>query len=55
MSNIGAVLADDGQSRQMASNNGTAWHIAPRIREFTYPYTAKPLVLTSAILRRRER
>lgn len=43
--NIGAVLASDGRSRRMPSNNGTAGHIAPRIREFTYPYTARPLVI----------
>ena len=29
----------------MASYNGTAGHVAPRIREFTYPFTSKPLVI----------
>lgn len=43
--NIAAVLASDGQSRRMASNNGTAGHVAPRIREFTYPFAAKPVVI----------
>jgi anti-sigma regulatory factor (Ser/Thr protein kinase) len=44
--NIGAVLAGDGQAaRRMASYNGTAGHVAPRIREFTYPYTGRPLVI----------
>jgi anti-sigma regulatory factor (Ser/Thr protein kinase) len=43
--NIGAVLANGGEARRMASYNGTAGHIAPRIREFTYPFTGKPLVI----------
>jgi anti-sigma regulatory factor (Ser/Thr protein kinase) len=43
--NISGVLVSDGQSRRMASYNGTAGHVAPRIREFTYPFTAKPLVI----------
>jgi hypothetical protein len=29
----------------MVSHNGTAGHLAPRIREFTYPFTGKPLVI----------
>jgi hypothetical protein len=43
--NIGAVLASGGEVRRLASNNGTAGHIAPRIREFTYPFSSKPLVI----------
>jgi hypothetical protein len=43
--NIGAVLASGGESRRMASYNGTAGHVAPRIREFTYPFTGRPLVI----------
>jgi anti-sigma regulatory factor (Ser/Thr protein kinase) len=43
--NIGAVLADGGEARRMASYNGTAGHVAPRIREFSYPFTVKPLVI----------
>jgi len=43
--NIGAVLAAGGEARRMASYNGTAGHVAPRIREFTYPFTSKPLVI----------
>jgi anti-sigma regulatory factor (Ser/Thr protein kinase) len=43
--NIAAVLAADGQVRRMASNNGTAGHVAPRIREFVYPFTGTPLVI----------
>jgi anti-sigma regulatory factor (Ser/Thr protein kinase) len=43
--NIGALLASGGETRRMASYNGTAGHVAPRIREFTYPFTIKPLVI----------
>jgi anti-sigma regulatory factor (Ser/Thr protein kinase) len=43
--NIGALLASDGEACRMASYNGTAGHVAPRIREFTYPFTIKPLVV----------
>jgi anti-sigma regulatory factor (Ser/Thr protein kinase) len=43
--NIGAVLATGGEVRRMASYNGTAGHVAPRIREFTYSFTGKPLVI----------
>src|SRR5438270_8194583 len=43
--NIGAVLATGGEARRMASYNGTAGHVAPRIREFTYPFTDRPLVI----------
>jgi anti-sigma regulatory factor (Ser/Thr protein kinase) len=43
--NIGAVLASGGGSRGMVSFDGTAGHIAPRIREFTYPFIGRPLVI----------
>jgi anti-sigma regulatory factor (Ser/Thr protein kinase) len=43
--NIGAVLASGSECRRMASYNGTAGHVAPRIREFTYPFTDRPLVI----------
>jgi anti-sigma regulatory factor (Ser/Thr protein kinase) len=43
--NIGAVLANGGEARRMASYNGTAGHVAPRIREFTYPFTGRPLLI----------
>jgi hypothetical protein len=29
----------------MVSHNGTAGHVAPRIREFTYEFDADPLVI----------
>ena len=32
--NISAALIDQGSVRRMISNNGTAGHIAPRIRAF---------------------
>ncbi len=43
--NIGALLASGGESRRMASYNGTAGHVAPRIREFTYPFAGRPLII----------
>jgi hypothetical protein len=43
--NIGAVLVAGGEARRMASYNGTVGHVAPRIREFTYSFTSRPLVI----------
>jgi anti-sigma regulatory factor (Ser/Thr protein kinase) len=43
--NISAVLVTDGNARHMISHNGTAGHVAPRIREFTYPFEGRPLVI----------
>jgi anti-sigma regulatory factor (Ser/Thr protein kinase) len=43
--NIAGTLVTNGQSRHMVSHNGTAGHVAPRIREFTYPFTGTPLVI----------
>jgi anti-sigma regulatory factor (Ser/Thr protein kinase) len=43
--NIGAVLASNGEARRMASYNGTVGHVAPRIREFSYPFTDRALVI----------
>jgi anti-sigma regulatory factor (Ser/Thr protein kinase) len=40
----GALVTAEGP-KHMVSHNGTAGHVAPRIREFTYPYTGRPLVL----------
>ena len=31
-----------GGTRHMVSHNGTAGHVAPRIREFTYPFSGDP-------------
>ncbi len=43
--NISGVLVSDGSARHMVSNNGTAGHVAPRIREFTYDFVGDPLVI----------
>jgi len=43
--NIGALLSIGSEARRMASHNGTVGHVAPRIREFTYPFTMKPMVI----------
>ena len=41
----GAVAAPDGVVRRMVSHNGTVGHIAPRIREFSYPCPPGSLIL----------
>jgi anti-sigma regulatory factor (Ser/Thr protein kinase) len=43
--NISAVLLTGGEARHMVSHNGTAGHVAPRIREFTYPFSGEPTVI----------
>jgi hypothetical protein len=43
--NIAAAMVTGADARQMVSHNGTAGHIAPRIREFTYPFAAMPTVI----------
>lgn len=43
--NIAGVLMTGIDARQMASYNGTAGHVAPRIREFTYPFSGTPSVI----------
>jgi anti-sigma regulatory factor (Ser/Thr protein kinase) len=43
--NIAGSLVSDGAMRHMVSHNGTAGHVAPRIREFTYDFTGTPLVI----------
>jgi hypothetical protein len=43
--NIVGTLVCNGTTRHMVSHNGTAGHLAPRIREFTYEFTANPLVI----------
>lgn len=43
--NISGVLIDAGKTRHMISHNGTAGHVAPRIREFTYEFSGPPLVI----------
>ena len=43
--NITAALYSQGTVRRMISHNGTAGHIAPRIREFTYPWSGDATVI----------
>jgi hypothetical protein len=43
--NISAALYSQGTLRRMVSHNGTAGHIAPRIREFTYPWGGDATVI----------
>jgi anti-sigma regulatory factor (Ser/Thr protein kinase) len=43
--NIGALLVHRDGTRHLVSHNGTAGHLAPRIREFTYEFSANPLVI----------
>jgi anti-sigma regulatory factor (Ser/Thr protein kinase) len=43
--NITGAMIADGQVRHMVSHNGTAGHVAPRIREFTYPFTGEPTLI----------
>src|SRR5262245_18191521 len=43
--NISAALIDQGSVRRMVSNNGTAGHIAPRIRAFQYPFRGHTTVI----------
>lgn len=43
--NISAATVSGREVRRMVSNNGTAGHVAPRIREFTYPYSDGDMVL----------
>lgn len=43
--NIAGAVVTGIETRQMVSHNGTAGHVAPRIREFTYPYTGIPCII----------
>ena len=43
--NISAALFADGKVQRLVSHNGTAGHIAPRVREFSYPYAGRPLLV----------
>jgi anti-sigma regulatory factor (Ser/Thr protein kinase) len=45
LGNISAMLVNAAKTRHMVSHNGTAGHIAPRIREFTYDFTTDPLLI----------
>lgn len=43
--NITGLLMTGIEARQMVSHNGTVGHVAPRIREFTYPFDGRPSVI----------
>lgn len=43
--NISAVAIHADGARHMVSHNGTAGHLAPRIREFIYEYSGRPMVV----------
>ncbi len=45
LGNISAMVVNGGRARHMVSHNGTAGHLAPRIREFTYDFSGDPLVI----------
>jgi len=43
--NISGALASGGELRRMVTHNGTAGHVAPRIRAFDYPVQGDPLII----------
>jgi len=43
--NISASIVSPGNSRSMASHNGTVGHHMPRIQEFTYPWNADSILI----------
>lgn len=43
--NITGALLDGASISRMVSNNGTAGHLTPRIREFTYGYQTNPTIV----------
>jgi anti-sigma regulatory factor (Ser/Thr protein kinase) len=43
--NIAGAVVSQGVLRRMVTHNGTAGHIAPRIREFTYPWNGSATVI----------
>jgi anti-sigma regulatory factor (Ser/Thr protein kinase) len=43
--NIGAAVVTHGAVKHMVSHNGTAGHVAPRIREFTYPCEGEATII----------
>ena len=43
--NISGTLLAGGKLLRMVSHNGTAGHVAPRIREFTYAFGGTPVVI----------
>jgi hypothetical protein len=43
--NIAGAVVSQGVLRRMVTHNGTAGHIAPRIREFTYPWNGSATII----------
>jgi anti-sigma regulatory factor (Ser/Thr protein kinase) len=43
--NVCGIVVTAAGARRMVSYNGTAGHLAPRIREFAYDFTGTPLVI----------
>lgn len=43
--NISAALVSEGAVKRMVSMNGTAGHVAPRVREFAYPYSGDATII----------
>ena len=43
--NISSAMLSGGNVKRMVSHHGTAGMMAPRIREFTYPYESPPTVI----------
>jgi anti-sigma regulatory factor (Ser/Thr protein kinase) len=43
--NIAGTLIAGPTIKHMVSHNGTAGHVAPRIREFTYPFAGDPTIV----------
>jgi hypothetical protein len=43
--NIVGALVDQGKVRRMVSHNGTAGHLAPRLRPFEYTFSGPPAIV----------
>ena len=43
--NISAALISEGAIKRMVSMNGTAGHVAPRVREFAYPFSGDATII----------
>ena len=43
--NIAGALVSEGATKRMVSLNGTAGHVAPRVREFVYPYSGAVTII----------
>lgn len=43
--NIAGSISTEASSRALASHNGTSGHVAPRLQEFTYPWSSESLLV----------